>query len=123
MPSPIGTLAAVSLDCPDPAVLAEFYTRLLGWEVVFSSDDFTYLAGKDFPVRLSLQRVPDQKPPSWPSPDKQFHLDLSVDSLDDAEKAILEAGGSRPEFQPGGDKWRVFQDPAGHPFCVTTFKA
>ncbi|MFI2713793.1 VOC family protein [Micromonospora sp. NPDC018662] len=123
MSRPIGTLAAVSLDCPDPAVLAEFYTRLLGWEVVFSSDDFTYLAGKDFPVRLSLQRVPDHKPPSWPSSDKQFHLDLSVDNLDDAEKAILEAGGSKPEFQPGGDKWRVLQDPAGHPFCVTTFKA
>ncbi|MFI7435556.1 VOC family protein [Micromonospora haikouensis] len=123
MSRPIGTLAAVSLDCPDPAVLAEFYTRLLGWEVAFSSDDFTYLAGKDFPVRLSLQRVPDHKPPSWPSPDKQFHLDLSVDSLDDAEKAIMEAGGTKPEFQPGGDKWVVFQDPAGHPFCVTTFKA
>jgi hypothetical protein len=30
---------------------------------------------------------------------------------------MLELGAAKPEFQPGGDRWRVFTDPAGHPFC------
>ncbi|WP_372452599.1 TetR/AcrR family transcriptional regulator C-terminal domain-containing protein [Pseudonocardia nigra] len=26
---------------------------------------------------------------------------------------------AKPEFQSGGDRWRVFTDPAAHPFCLT----
>jgi hypothetical protein len=25
---------------------------------------------------------------------------------------------ARPDHQPGGDRWRVLLDPAGHPFCL-----
>ena len=34
----------MTLSCPEPAELAEFYRRLTGGEVVFSSPDFVYLA-------------------------------------------------------------------------------
>ncbi|MEQ7129412.1 VOC family protein [Actinopolymorpha sp. B11F2] len=27
-------------------------------------------------------------------------------------------GARRAEVQPGGDAYRVFLDPAGHPFCL-----
>jgi hypothetical protein len=32
--SRIGRLSGVALECSDPAVLAEFYSRLTGWPVV-----------------------------------------------------------------------------------------
>jgi hypothetical protein len=50
---------------------------------------------------------------------KQFHLDLAVDDLDEAERAALGVGATKAEHQPEPDRWRVLLDPAGHPFCVT----
>ncbi|MFG2438870.1 VOC family protein [Streptomyces sp. NPDC048508] len=29
-------------------------------------------------------------------------------------------GATKATDQPDPDRWRVLQDPAGHPFCVTT---
>ena len=55
---------------------------------------------------------------SDPAGHKQFHLDFYVDDLDEAEAACLKLGAAKPEFQPGGEKWRVLTDPSGHPFCV-----
>jgi hypothetical protein len=51
---------------------------------------------------------------------QQFHLDLGVEDLDAAEKLALGLGAVRPDHQPGGDRWRVLLDPAGHPFCLVT---
>lgn len=31
---------------------------------------------------------------------------------------LLESGAAKAEQQLGGERWRVFADPAGHPFCV-----
>ncbi len=31
----------------------------------------------------------------------------------------MEWGATKPEYQPGADRWRVLTDPAGHPFCLT----
>jgi hypothetical protein len=44
-------------------------------------------------------------------------LDLSVEDLDAAEERVLALGAVKPDFQPG-ETWRVFADPAGHPFCL-----
>ncbi len=112
------TLGAVTLDCPDPRALAEFYRQMTGWEVVHTSDDYVYLAG-DHAIRLGFQRIADHPRPSWPDDAKQFHLDFSVPSIPEAEARLLELGAAKPEFQPGGDMAVVLTDPAGHPFCIT----
>ncbi|MGW4825902.1 VOC family protein, partial [Streptomyces sp. NPDC004227] len=59
--------------------------------------------------------------PHWPDQTvpQQFHLDFEVDDLDEAEALLLALGAAKPEYQPGGDRWRVLTDPAGHPFCLT----
>jgi hypothetical protein len=49
----------------------------------------------------------------------QMHLDFDVDDLDAAEARVLAAGATRFDFQPN-DHCRVYADPAGHPFCLTT---
>ena len=117
----IGRLAGITIDCPDPAALAGFYRALTGWAVSYATDDLVVLG--DGPIRLGLQRVPDHRRPSWPGPDKQLHLDFSVPELDEAEERVLALGGTRPEFQPGDGSFRVYMDPAGHPFCLSTFGA
>jgi hypothetical protein len=49
----------------------------------------------------------------------QMHLDFDVDDLDATEAWVLAAGATRYDFQPN-DHCRVFADPAGHPFCLST---
>ena len=41
---------------------------------------------------------------------------IAVDDLDAAEALALELGAAR--LEGGGDNFRVFADPAGHPFCL-----
>jgi catechol 2,3-dioxygenase-like lactoylglutathione lyase family enzyme len=112
-------LAAISLDCADPAELAEFYSRLTGFEVVFSNDDFVALRGD---IYLTTQRVEGYQPPTWPDSGraKQIHLDFATDDLDGAAQIAIGLGASLADSQPRPDDWRVLIDPAGHPFCFTT---
>lgn len=49
-------------------------------------------------------------------PDPRFHLDVEVADLDQAAAHVLGLGGTLLHVDPRG--WRVFADPAGHPFCL-----
>ncbi|CPR08583.1 glyoxalase/bleomycin resistance protein/dioxygenase [Mycobacterium bohemicum DSM 44277] len=113
-------LGAVSIDCADPAALADFYKNVLDVGVMFSSEDFVALQGAG--VLLTFQRVADHQPPSWPTGavPKQLHLELAVKDLDAAEARIIGLGAAKADVQPNPDNWRVLIDPAGHPFCITT---
>ena len=55
----------------------------------------------------------------WPDPARpqQAHLDIMVDDLDAGEQRALALGATR--LNGGGETFRVFADPAGHPFCLT----
>ncbi|MEU7695807.1 VOC family protein [Microbispora hainanensis] len=119
--SGVARVHSVVLDCPEPKALAGFYAGLLGWEVADEDEDWIMLAGDDR-TRIAFQRVPEYVPPAWPSAEhpQQFHLDLSVDDIAEAEKQVLALGAVRHEHQPGEGHWTVFLDPAGHPFCLIT---
>ncbi|MET7801174.1 VOC family protein [Streptomyces decoyicus] len=114
-------LTAITLDCPDPQALAAFYREATGHALAPGSNgDFAGLVREDRLV-IGFQRVDGYQPPRWPgqAAPQQFHLDFAVDDLDEAEALLLELGAVKPEQQPGRDRWRVFTDPAGHPFCLT----
>jgi hypothetical protein len=68
---------------------------------------------------LAFQRAVPYTPPAWPDPDhpQQEHLDIRVDDVDAAERDVLAIGATRvPNEHENG--FRVFADPAGHPFCL-----
>jgi catechol 2,3-dioxygenase-like lactoylglutathione lyase family enzyme len=113
-------LRGVTLDCPDPAALADFYHRLTGLAVAFSTEAYAGLAGPGGGPGIGFQRVEGHRAPTWPGHDvpQQFHLDFTVPDVAEAEKHAVEAGARVPAEQPGGERWRVLVDPAGHPFCL-----
>jgi hypothetical protein len=113
-------LGSIALDCADPTALGEFWAKLLQGEVAFSSDDF--VAVKADRIWLSAVRIENYRMPSWPDGNvpKQMHLDLAVDDLVQAEVEAIRLGAVRAEVQPAQDRYLVFADPAGHPFCLST---
>jgi Glyoxalase-like domain len=110
-------LFAVTVDCPDPFELARFYQAFAGGEVASSNDDFVTLSGGA--VRIDFQRVANRAA-RWPDDDdpRRVHLDFRVDDLGQAEADLKRLGASVAEYQPGGRRFRVLFDPAGHPFCI-----
>jgi predicted enzyme related to lactoylglutathione lyase len=105
------------IDCPDPGALAHFYGSMLDWKVDVSSD-WAEVRAEDG-RRISFQQVEGHTPPKWPTRERpqQMHLDVYVDDLDAAEAAVLDLGATKHDHQPG-TSFRVFLDPAGHPFCI-----
>jgi predicted enzyme related to lactoylglutathione lyase len=113
----IARFPGLVIDCPDPGALATFYGELLDWKTS-SSDDWAEIRA-DYGQCICFQLVADYTPPGWPAQEvpQQMHLDLIVDDLDAGEAAVLKLGAVKPEYQPG-TTFRVFLDPAGHPFCL-----
>jgi catechol 2,3-dioxygenase-like lactoylglutathione lyase family enzyme len=111
----IGRLHHVVVDCPKPAVLADFYSALLGLTVTYTSDDWVVIAKNDTTSGVAFQLSPDHQPPQWRDPGhpQQFHLDVMVDDLDAAGREVLELDGRLLEAED-----HVYADPAGHPFCL-----
>jgi len=113
----IAKLAMLNLDCANPPRQAEFYARVLGWDVTHSQDEYAMVSGTG--TSIGFGRMEPYAAPKWPDPDngKRFHLDLHVDDLDKAEQQCLDLGATKPDFQPG-ERWRVLLDPDGQPFCI-----
>ena len=109
-------LDTIVLDGPDPRALAEFYSALTGAPIVSRDDDWWQLAGSP---ALAFQLAADHDPPTWPRGGRpqQLHLDFDVPDLDDAEAWVLGLGARKHDHQPG-TTFRVYLDPAGHPFCL-----
>jgi catechol 2,3-dioxygenase-like lactoylglutathione lyase family enzyme/predicted enzyme related to lactoylglutathione lyase len=109
-------LFAVTIDAPDAAALARFYADLLGMEVTYDGPEGSLISGDGNSVMF--QQVSAYNAPRWPDPayPQQAHLDLLVEDMDAGEARALELGATR--LPGGGETFRVFADPAGHPFCL-----
>lgn len=114
----VAKVGAVVLDCPDPQALARFYAEIVGGTTEVEGDwvDLKVPGGPT----LAFQAAPGYVAPQWPSPEhsQQFHLDLTVEDMDAAEKQVLELGAKALDTEDRSRSWRVYADPAGHPFCL-----
>jgi hypothetical protein len=113
-----GHLDVVAFDAADIDKLANFYATLARWHIAGKDSDWIALQTPDGP-QVAFQLAPDHVAPQWPDPERpqQAHLDIAVDDLDSGETRALELGATR--LAGGGESFRVFADPAGHPFCLT----
>jgi hypothetical protein len=113
-------LSGVTLNAPDALALARFYALITGG-VAKGSEGWAIVTGPN--AELGFQRVEDFRPPVWPvgAVPMQMHLDFFVDDLAATEARVLAAGATRFDFQPNSDHCFVYADPAGHPFCLSTW--
>ena len=104
-------------DAADIEKVGSFYAELTGWDVVRNDSDRFGVRSPEG-QEVEFQRAPDHVAPQWLGQElpQQFHLDLQTDDLDTGESRAVALGATR--LDAGGERFRVFTDPAGHPFCL-----
>jgi predicted enzyme related to lactoylglutathione lyase len=116
------TLAAVILDAANLEDESQFWQRLLGGELN-KKERHHILTVAGSPV-IAVQLAPNHAPPQWPDGQpQQIHLDLAVDDIVTAHQQAIDAGAHllrQPEGMDDASRsgYRVYADPAGHPFCL-----
>jgi len=120
--APIGWIREVVLDCADPWTLARFWAGLLGGTPVEWYPGWVTLEPPPHGQRLSFQGT------ATPLAERtaRVHVDVLVGDLAAAHERVLAAGATMtgehtsPRLGPSGEAvpWRVYRDPAGHPFCL-----
>jgi hypothetical protein len=118
---PVGWIREIVLNCADPHALARFWAGLLGGSPVEWYPGWVTLEPPPNGQRLSFQES------DAPSADG-VHFDILVEDLGEAHDRVTAAGAAftaghvSPRPGPAGEevRWRVYTDPAGHPFCLVT---
>ncbi|MGZ0149957.1 VOC family protein [Kribbella sp. WER1] len=110
----------VTVNAPDALALATFYA-VLTRGVAKGDEQWAMTTGDG--GSIAFQQVADFRPPDWPDGDipMQMHLEFYVDDLEATERRVLDAGATRFDYQPNSDHCFVYADPAGHPFCLSTW--
>jgi catechol 2,3-dioxygenase-like lactoylglutathione lyase family enzyme len=123
-------LTSITISCPAPGELADFYARLLGATVTASEPasaaepseaGWAQIAAGALTVNFEYEQ--HWTPPVWPAEDGRQtatqHLDIHVHDLVAATEWAVSCGARVASAQPQEDV-RVLFDPAGHPFCLFT---
>jgi hypothetical protein len=126
----IGWIREIVLNTPDPWGLARFWAGLLGGAPVQWYPGWVTLEPPPHRQRLSFQGTDGAGPAATKDGardgDGLVHFDILVSDLAAAHQRVLAAGatftGEHVSPRPGPDgqpvPWRVYHDPAGHPFCL-----
>jgi predicted enzyme related to lactoylglutathione lyase len=113
---------ALSIDCADPAALADFWGKVLGRPVSPGATDGNVAVDATDPAsgpRLFFQKVPEAK-----AVKNRLHLDLLTEHYQE-EIERLTGLGAKPlnEIKFPGARWTTFADPQGNEFDLLTFKS
>jgi Glyoxalase-like domain len=112
-------LSGITVDCIDPARLADFWSALLEGEVSVPLPGWRRLGprGAGAPV-INFQPVPEPKQGKT-----RIHLDLVVDEIELGVERVLALGGrsldERHEYPEG--VVLVLADPEGNEFCLVQY--
>jgi hypothetical protein len=125
---PIGWIREIVLDSADPWELATFWARLLDATPVQWYPGWVTLEPPPHGQRLSFQGIARAGDgcAARRGAEPIVHFDVLVSDLAAAHERVITSGGQfagehiSPRPGPGGEPipWRVYQDPAGHPFCL-----
>lgn len=113
----------IVIDCNDAGILAEFYSKLLGWEWTHPQSNGWAAITAPTGFVIAFQEIENYLPPVWPwEKDKQaqmLHFDFYVDNLQEAVEYAISLGAKQADEQYFRTS-RTMLDPAGHPFCLDT---
>ena len=111
------------IDCGDAQIMAEFYSRLLGWELALPAANGWAAVTSPEGAVFAFQEIEGYEPPVWPwekgKQGQMIHLDFWVDNLEEGVEFAL-ACGAVEAAQQFFTTSRTLLDPAGHPFCIDT---
>ena len=116
-------LQSITIDCANPAALADFWSKALGWPIGVGGDDIEVWIERElddprktgFPDILFL-KVPDEKIVK-----NRLHLDLRPDNQEEEVARLESLGAKRIEIGQSDyseTTWVVMADPEGNEFCV-----
>jgi predicted enzyme related to lactoylglutathione lyase len=114
------TYQVVVFDAADLAAESSFWAGVFGGTV--DAEDDWHMVEVDGQPRIGVQLAPNHEPPEWPDgTPQQIHLDLWVEDPAAAHDLVRSLGAKvLKEVEDGDspDSFRVYADPAGHPFCL-----
>ena len=113
----------VVIDCADAGIMADFYSKLLGWEWTHpQANGWAAITSPDGMV-FAFQEIEGYTPPVWPweegEQSQMLHLDFWVDDLKEGVQFAIDCGAKEAKEQYFTTS-RTLLDPAGHPFCIDT---
>jgi predicted enzyme related to lactoylglutathione lyase len=110
----------VVFDAADMDAESSFWASVVGGTVEKDAVWHMIFVGSA-PV-LAVQGAPDHQPPAWPggAQQQQVHHDLWVEDHQSAHDEVVRLGARilAPTSAEGRERWAVYADPAGHPFCL-----
>jgi Glyoxalase-like domain len=110
-PAVVG-IAALAVDCAEPAALARWWSRLLGGSVEVDDDGDATLHTPGG-LAIDFLRVPEAK-----TVKNRLHLDLRSADLAEATEQAVALGATRADDLYDGGVWQVLRDPEGNEFCL-----
>ncbi|WP_150460222.1 VOC family protein [Nesterenkonia ebinurensis] len=110
----------VVFDAADLHAESQFWAGVLGGAV--DAEDDWHMVLVDGAPKVGVQLAPDHVRPQWPDGQpQQIHLDLWVEEIAPAHQRVMELGATVLQEETDDDPqaaFRVYADPAGHPFCL-----
>lgn len=116
-------IQCITVDCSNPALLANFWANALGWQIGIGGDETGIWIERELedPQKTEFPDILFYKTPDKKTVKNRLHLDLRPDDQE-AEIARLEAlGAKRVEIGQSEDSettWAVMTDPEGNEFCI-----
>ncbi|MDQ3645999.1 MAG: VOC family protein [Actinomycetota bacterium] len=109
-------LYTVTVDCSDPARLADFWGEVLGYRRGFESDEEVEIEAPDGSgATVLFLKAPDTK-----TVKNRIHFDLDPDDQEAEVERCLALGARRADIGQSDVNWVVLADPEGNEFCILT---
>ena len=107
-------LYSIVIDVNDLETCAEFWSQVLGTDILYQNERYLRLGHKGERPTILLQKVPERHKEK-----NRVHIDLEVSDLDAAVSRVQDLGGHKlKKLSEYGIEWAIMSDPDGNEFCL-----
>jgi catechol 2,3-dioxygenase-like lactoylglutathione lyase family enzyme len=109
-----GRIWTIVVDCADADRAAEFWSVVLGLDIISRYEQYVFLGEVAPGVRMTLQEVPEEKLAK-----SRVHFDVRPDDHDTLVEKVVRLGGSViARVDDDTYSLTVVADPDGNEFCI-----